>query len=419
MKLRTRHRILVSLFAALMTATACSAGSGVGTTTPSGSGAAVTATAAATATQDTTPVKIAIVVGVTGGQAPSSANWIAGLGVAVDEINAAGGILGRKVETFTLDTRSDPATSVASMRSALEQKPYVVMGTILSSATLVNMKVLEDAGVPQFTGSVAPDITTKNSPKSLFRTEPNSNDEAAMFASWVVNQSKGKKIAVIYANDEFGTTGQKSFATLFQQQGATLAASVATAVGQADFSGEIAKLQQAAPDTVFMYMHETESGRFLQQAQSANLSKTMTLVGASSALAASTIQLAGAAADGLKGFVPYSASAKSMQALAQKYIAKNPSAAPDHNFFKGYMALWTVAYVTKELGKFDQVGLVNFLHDKTMCVDKYPNLLESTYWSKVGDIDRSTFVVSVKDGKQTVTDTIPPLQKEKFSSCKG
>lgn len=410
MKLDMRHRVLVTLFAGLLTATAC--GGSAGTTTPSASGGAA-------ASQDTSPVKVAIVVGVTGSQAPSSANWIAGLGVAVDELNAQGGILGRKIETFTLDTRSDPATSVASMKSAIEQKPYVVMGTILSSATLVNFKVLEDAGIPQFTGSVSPDITTKNSPKSLFRTEPNSNDEAAMFASWVTNQSKSKKIAIIYANDEFGTTGQKSFADLFGKQNATVAASVSTAVGQADFSGEIAKLQQSGADTVFMYMHETESGRFLQQAQSAGLSKSMALVGASSALAASTLQLAGPAADGLKGFVPYSASAKSMQALAQRYLAKNPSAAPDHNFFKGYMAMWTVAYVTKELGKFDQAGLVSFLHDKTMCVDKYPNLLESTYWSKVGDIDRSTFVVSVKDGKQTVTDTIPPLQKDKFSSCKG
>ena len=418
MKLRTRHRILAGLVAGLLTASACG-GTAAPAATNAPAGTNAPAATAAAATPDTTPVKIAIVVGVTGGQAPSAANWIAGLGVAVDEINAAGGILGRKVETFTLDTRSDPATSVASMKSALEQKPYVVMGTILSSATLVNMKILEDAGVPQFTGSVSPDITTKNSPKSLFRTEPHSNDEAAMFASWVVNQSKGKKIAVIYANDEFGTSGQKSFADLFVKQGATVAASVSTTVGQADFSGEIAKLQQSGADTVFMYMHETESGRFLQQAQSANLSKSMAIVGASSALAASTIQLAGAAADGLKGFVPFSASAKSAQALTQKYLAKNPNAAPDHNFFKGYMALWTVAYVTKELGRFDQAGLVTFMHDKTMCVDKYPNLLESTYWSKLGDIDRATFVVSVKDGKQTVTDAIPPLQKDKFTGCKG
>lgn len=377
----------------------------------------VTACAPAASPADTAPVKVAIVVGVTGSNAASGANWIAGLGVAIDEINAKGGILGHKVESFTIDDASDPAKSVAAMRSALEQKPYVVMGTILSSATLVNMQVLEDAGVPQFTGSASPDITTKHSPKSLFRLEPNSDMEAQMFASWMVNQAHAKRVAIVYASDDFGVSGQKSFSDVLQQDGATIVANVATQVGQADFSGEIAKLQQASPDTVFLYMHETESGRFLQQAQSANLSKSMTLVGASSALAASTIQLAGPAADGLKGFVPYSASAKSMQDLAARNLAKNPNAAPDHNFFKGYVAMWTVAYVTQELGKFDQAGLVSFLHDRTMCASKYPNLLESTYWNKVGDIDRSTFVVSVKDGKQSVVDTIPPLEKDKFSSC--
>lgn len=377
----------------------------------------VTACAPAASSADTSPVKVAIVVGVTGSNAASGANWIAGVGVAIDEINAKGGILGRKVESFTVDDASDPAKSVAAMRNALEQKPYVVLGTILSSATLVNMQVLQDAGVPQFTGSASPDITTKHSPTSLFRTEPNSDMEAQMFASWMVNQAHAKRVAVVYSSDDFGVSGQKSFADVLQQDGATIVASVATQVGQADFSGEIAKLRQAAPDTVFLYMHETESGRFLQQAQSASLSKTMNLVGASSALAASTIQLAGPAAEGLKGFVPFSSSAKSMQDLTKRYLAKDPKAAPDHNFYKGYMAMWTVAYVTPELGKFDQAGLIKFLHDRTMCVGKYPNILESTYWNNVGDIDRTTFVVEVTGQKQQVVDTIPPLAKDKFSSC--
>lgn len=108
MMLHTRNRIFVLLFAALMTATACAGGTAA-TTSATRSGAAATATA----TQDTTPVKIAIVVGVTGSQAPSSANWIAGLGQAVDEINPTGSILGATDEWHPPSARPSVAEGVS------------------------------------------------------------------------------------------------------------------------------------------------------------------------------------------------------------------------------------------------------------------------------------------------------------------
>jgi len=363
-----------------------------------------------------TPVTIDIVVGVTGSQAPSSAMWIAGAKQAAKDINAADGVLGRPVQLNTLDDRSDPATSIATMRLALQDHPYVVLGTILSSATLVNMGVLQNAGVPQITGSVSPAIAAKN-PASLFYVEPNADMEATMFTHWMVNTAHVKRVAIIYANDEFGVSGDQAFTTLFKQNGIQVAAQLSTQIGQTSYSGDIARLQQAKPDTVFMYMHETETGRFLQQAQSAGLTSTMKFVGASSALAQSTVQLAGAAANGVEGFVPYTLAAPSMAALAQDYEQTHGGAAPDHNYFKGYTALWMVAYGTRDIGKFDQKALVRDLKSKVFCVSKYPHLLESTKWTQNGNIYRNTFIVKIVNGKPQLLDTIPPLDASGFSQC--
>jgi branched-chain amino acid transport system substrate-binding protein len=202
-----------------------------------------------------------------------------------------------------------------------------------------------------------------------------------------------------------------------RSSGATVATELSTQVGQASFSADIARLQQTNPDTVFLYMHETETGRFLQQAQAAGLQAKMRFLGASSALAQSTVQLAGPAADGVQGFVPYSASAPSMTALAKLYQDAHGGAAPDHNYFKGYVAMWMVAYASQDVGNLDQKALVADLHSKVFCVSKYPHLLESTKWGKYGDVDRSTFAVKIANGHQTVVDTIPPLNPGDFASC--
>ena len=393
-----RHSLLSVSIALALSVTGCAGGSN-------------------SAQSSNSPVKLAIVTDVSGSQAPSGAMWIAGAQEAAKEINAAGGILGRPVQTFTIDTRSDPAQSIASMREALQQQPYAVLGTVLSSATLVNMQLLQQAGVPQIIGSVSPDITLKKHPTSLFRTEPNSNAEAQAYTGWMVKQAHIKRVAFIYGNDEFGVSGEKSFAQLLTQGGAQVAAEISTQVGQTSFSGDIARIQQANPDAVFMYMHETETGRFLQQAQAAGLQGKMRFLGASSALAQSTVQLAGPAADGVQGFVPYSAAAPSMQALTKIYEDSHGGAAPDHNYFKGYVAAWMVAYGTKDIGKLDQKALVADLHTRTFCVNKYPHLLESTKWDQYGDVDRSTFAVKIAGGKQQIVNAIPPLNPASFSSC--
>ena len=78
------------------------------------------------------PVKFAIVNELTGNISGPGTNMKDAVLQAVDEINAKGGILGRKIETAVYDTQSDPPKSIAVMRWALKDKPFVVLGPVLS-----------------------------------------------------------------------------------------------------------------------------------------------------------------------------------------------------------------------------------------------------------------------------------------------
>jgi len=364
------------------------------------------------------PITIAVVAGFTGSQAPSSDMWIAGIRVAASEINAQGGILGHPVKVDTYDYQSQPTLSLAEMRRALQTKPYAVLGTILSGATIINYPILQSAGVPQFTGSVNPQIEAKN-PTSLFDTEPNASLEAKMFADWAVKNASVKRVDIVYGNDSFGESGMQSFDQLFTSAGAQVVDKISTSIGQTNYSGVVAKIQQDNPDAVFMYMHETETGKFLVQAASAGLTSKMKFLGASSALSPATLEIAGQSANGVEGFVPFTATAPSLQALGQQYAASHGGNLPDHNYYKGYMALWAIDYATTAIGKLDQKAMVGWLHERTLCVSKYPHLLGDTYWSPNGNLDIHGYIVKVQDGKQVLADTTPSANPSHLASCGG
>src|SRR6266852_7942379 len=76
------------------------------------------------------PVKLAIVAEITGGGAPSGTMWRDGVLLAVEEINRKGGILGRSLESFVMDTQTDPPTAVAVIRRAINDRPFAIMWTV-------------------------------------------------------------------------------------------------------------------------------------------------------------------------------------------------------------------------------------------------------------------------------------------------
>ena len=99
-------------------------------------GALIAALAIAPAVSAQNTVKLAIVAEVTGGGAPSGTMWRDGVILGVEEINKKGGVLGRQLESFVMDTQSDPPTSVAVIRRAIIERPFAIMGTVYSSSTV-------------------------------------------------------------------------------------------------------------------------------------------------------------------------------------------------------------------------------------------------------------------------------------------
>jgi ABC-type branched-chain amino acid transport systems, periplasmic component len=115
------------------------------------------------------PVQIFGLVELSGTGTTSGTNFDNGIKLAVKEINASGGILGRKIEYTSLDTQSQPQVAKALAQKAIDQGAYVVMGPVFSGSILVSMAETQRAEVPNFTGGEAAGITQQGTPTSFVR----------------------------------------------------------------------------------------------------------------------------------------------------------------------------------------------------------------------------------------------------------
>ncbi|CUX57494.1 MULTISPECIES: ABC transporter substrate-binding protein [Agrobacterium] len=351
-------------------------------------------------------VKLGMVAELSGAGAPSGTNWRDGIKIAVEEINADGGILGKKIELGEYDTQTDPQVSRALVQKAIDDGAYAILGTIYSGSTLVNMLVAQQNSVPQFVGSESPAIVEKGNPY-VFRTSSGAQKGIPALTTYFKDTLKAQKVAVAWVNNEFGKGGHTVFLKEMEKAGIEVIADVPSEQAQTDYAADIAKLKQANPDTVFVYMNQEESARFLIEAKKQSLA--MPLVGEVTLTEAKVIELAAGAAEGAIAHVGVTATATEIPGIAEfaKTFEETFKRKPTHDAIKGYVGAWTTKYVTEMVGEFDGEAFSEKMHGLCLKAAEHPKILLDTCWDATGEMSRPSFMVQVKDGAPVVIGQVP------------
>ena len=350
-------------------------------------------------------VKLPCVCELSGAGASAGTNWRDGAKMAVGEINAAGGILGKQIEMTDYDTATDPQTSRALVQKAIDEGAYVVIGTVYSGSTIVNMLVAQQAGMPQFTGAESPAITSKGNP-FIFRSAYGAQKGVPALTGYFKDTLKVKKIATAWVNNDFGKGGHGVFVEEMAKAGIEIVADVPSEQGQADFAADISKIKESGAEAVFVYLNEEELARFLSEATKQGVKLPM--VGEVTLTGQKVIDLAGAAAEGAKAHVGLTAKAPipAIVEFADKF-KKAYSRDTDHNGIKGYISVYATKYVTEMVGSFDGQKFADKMHGLTLKAAEFPGMLMDTSWDANGELSRDSFMIEVKGGQQVVTGTIP------------
>jgi len=357
------------------------------------------------------PIKIAGLVELSGTGATSGTNFNDGVKLAVKEINAAGGILGRKIEYTASDTQSQPPVSKALAIRAIDDGVYVVMGPVFSGSIMVSMAETRRAEIPNFTGGEAAAITQQGNPY-IFRTSFTQSSTMPKVARYLQDTVKAKTVAIIYTNNDFGKGGRDVFMKALEPYGIKVVADISTDPGQLDFSSPVLKAKQANADALFVYTNEEEAARALRELRKQAYDKP--IVGETVLTSQKVIELAGDAANGAVAHVGLTADAPDpgIKAYAAKF-QKEYNYKSDHNGLKGYTGMYIVKAVTEKVGKIDPKAFANAMHGVKLTVKEYPGVLMDVSFDKNGDLDRESFMTKVVNGKQEVIATLPALSAAK------
>lgn len=352
-------------------------------------------------------VKLINVVELSGAGATAGTQWKNGIDLAVADINARGGILGRQIEIVHYDTQTNPGNTRAAVQRAIDEGTYAVLGPVFSGPIGASMQIAQRAEIAQIVGGEAAGLTRQGNPY-LFRTSLSQAAAMPKLAVYLKETVKANRIAVVWVNNDFGKGGRDAMLPELQKLGIQVALDVSVEQGQADFTADAIRIRNANVDAVFVYLNEDESARFLLAAQQQNINKPM--IGETTLLGARVLQLAGAAANGARGHVGLSIDAPipAFQEFGRRYQARfnMPS---DHNGLKGYMAVHMIKWATERQGRFDRKGVADALRGARIRPSEEPGILIDTKIEQNGDLDRESFLAEVRDGRQVITGTLPMI----------
>lgn len=352
-------------------------------------------------------VKLINVVELSGAGATAGTNWKNGIDLAVADINARGGIMGRQIEIVHYDTQTNPGNTRAAVQRAIDEGTYAVLGPVFSGPIGASMQIAQRAEIAQIVGGEAAGLTRQGN-QYLFRTSLSQAAAMPKIAAYLKNTIKASSVTVVWVNNDFGKGGRDAILPELQKAGIRVAADISTEQGQADFAADAIKIKNANADAVFIYLNEEESARLLRAAKQQGVDKP--LIGETTLLGAKVIELAGDAANGVRGHVGLSIDAPipAFQDFGRKFQARFGYAS-DHNGLKGYMAVAMIKWGTEKQKKFDKKGLADTLRGATITPADEPGIMITTKIEQNGDLDRESFLAEVVAGKQVIKATLPMI----------
>jgi branched-chain amino acid transport system substrate-binding protein len=218
------------------------------------------------------------------GSAMSGPSAITGEGVTwaatmvVEEINAKGGIMGRKVEAFFADNKGTPGEAVSAVRKLVDvDKVDVIIGQTHSGACLGAMPIVKELAVPMVIESCSNpkirEMMGKGGNEWTFRVATDDEIMAYTFAKYMAKSIKSA--TVIAQNDDFGRGGAAAYEAAFKKLGIKLASTEFFDRGQSDYRPLLTRLKRANPDGVLLIMLATDGSVFMRQFRELGLTQKL------------------------------------------------------------------------------------------------------------------------------------------------
>ncbi|HKA37170.1 MAG TPA: ABC transporter substrate-binding protein [Thermoanaerobaculia bacterium] len=355
-------------------------------------------------TPEAQKIQIGFFGALTGPQATFAQSGRNGARLAIDQLNTAGGVLGKKLDLLVEDDHNDPSEA-ASAVSKLITRDHVValIGENASSRSLAAAPIAQNYQVPMVSpSSTNVEVTKKGD--YIFRVcfiDSYQGKAVATFA-WQTLQAKTAAL-LVDAKSDYSVGLAESFRTAFTALGGRIAAEVKYAEGDSDFSAQLTAIQSAAPDAVMIPGYYTDAGLIARQARS--LGMKAALLGADGWDSPKLVEIGGAAVEGsyLSNHYSVDDPSTAVRTFVEDY-RKVFGAAPDSIAALSYDAARLIADAMKRAGSTEGKRV----RDALASTADFPGVTGTITMDADRNPVKPAVILKVEGGKFRYAATIPP-----------
>lgn len=375
-----------------------------GAETASSTGAETSGTADTAASETTSgestggTLRLGLAVPQTGTSAAGGEIVENGVQMAVDEINAAGGIDGKwMIELIVEDNQNDPSTSVNCMEKLCNQDNVdVVISATASSCCLADMEVTRQAKVPELAPASTAASLTEQGNEYFFRTAVTDSSNVVCLYDYLTGTMGGSRIAVLYESNDFGNGGYQLLQDYAGEYGVEIIDAQAYNVGDVDFSVQLTQIKEEAPDAIFVWGHYEEVTIMCKQMAQYEVDIPMMGTGYNSPY---LTEMGGEYVEGIMLSTCYTTADpdEDVQAFDKKYMELY-GAAYDQNAPQSYDTIYMIADAVTRAQSTDSEAIQKALTE----MKDFDGLTGVMNFDETNNVSKTCKMVKIENGEQVM-----------------
>ncbi|MCP3873307.1 MAG: branched-chain amino acid ABC transporter substrate-binding protein [Desulfobacteraceae bacterium] len=334
---------------------------------------------------------------ISGDLAPYGISAVRGVEIAIEDLNAKGGILGKKIELLVGDDACKPEVAVNMATKLVSDGAQMIVGHVCSGATIAANKIYKDAGLLIVSpASTNDDLTLKGEHPNFFRTISYDGAQADLMSSFVKNTLKAKKVALVHDKGDYGK-GQMELAKKYFTKlgGIEIVLFEGVTTGAVDFSAIVQKIKRSKADVTMWGGYHSDASKIVSLLKKKRVKTTF--FGGDGIIGDNFTTLAGKYSEGVYATGPNDTSNNPLYKEISAKHQKKYSEKPGTFFHNAYACVQALAAAAEKAGSLD--------YDKmraAMFENKIASPLGTIGFDKNGDVIGAGFsVYQVKNGKYT------------------
>ena len=343
-------------------------------------------------------IKLGVAGPITGPNAAFGAQLKNGTEQAVEDINAAGGIMGQKITVSTGDDVSDPKQGVSVANKFAGDGVKFVVGHFNSGVTMPASEVYAESGMLMISPSATnPKITERNL-WNTFRTCGRDDQQGAVASAWIIKNMKGKKVAIVHDKTTYGQGLADETKKGLNKGGVKEVMYEGVNLGEKDFSALVSKIKASGADLVYWGGLHTEGGLIVRQMRDQGIKAP--LMGGDGITSDEFASVGGPGVEGtLMTFSPDPRERAEAKAIVEKFRAKKFE--PEAYTLYSYAAVEVMKQAAEAAKSLDPKKVA----EQIKSGKKFKTVIGELSFDKKGDITRPDYVMYVwkKDASGKIT----------------